>query len=76
MSLPPNSNIQTLLSQLLAATQGQAAPRAPTNSPGDLMSTLTALAMLAPQLTAALQPPASSNEADESNSDWLSNTYR
>ncbi|QRW14129.1 hypothetical protein RhiLY_13128 [Ceratobasidium sp. AG-Ba] len=76
MSLPPNSNIQTLLSQLLAATQGQAAPRAPTNGPGDLASTLTALAMLAPQLTAALQPPASSNEADESNSDRLSDTYR
>ncbi|QRV77065.1 hypothetical protein RhiJN_05080 [Ceratobasidium sp. AG-Ba] len=76
MSLPPNANIQMLLSQLLAATQGQATPRTSMNGPGDIASTLAALAMLAPQLTTALQPPAPANKADESNADRLTDTYR
>ncbi|QRV95978.1 Abhydrolase domain-containing protein [Ceratobasidium sp. AG-Ba] len=42
----------------------------------DIASALAALAMLAPQLTAALQPPASSNEADESSTDRLSDSNR
>ncbi|QRV91872.1 hypothetical protein RhiJN_19890 [Ceratobasidium sp. AG-Ba] len=76
MSLPPNANIQALLGQLLAATQGQAPPRTATSGPVDIVSTMAALAMLAPQLTAALQTPTSSNEADESSMDRLSDSNR
>ncbi|QRW11377.1 hypothetical protein RhiLY_10376 [Ceratobasidium sp. AG-Ba] len=73
----PNSNLQAILGQLLAATQGSTAAQTTSTGPTDVTAIIAALAMLSPQLASTLRSQLPSNvTADASNADLLSDTYR